>query len=80
MALHPSNNLSTNISTLEMMRVIYINEGNKEIFKRIDKAEEESENTCEITGTIRSLKIVWLTFIPFTLTKYRKPSPRNSST
>jgi len=27
MALHPSNNLSANISTLEMMRVIYINEG-----------------------------------------------------
>ena len=30
MALHPGNNLSANISTLEMMRVIYVNEGNCE--------------------------------------------------
>lgn len=34
----------------------YINEGNKEIFKRIDKAEEESENTCEITGKVGELR------------------------
>ena len=34
MALHPSNNLSANISTLEMMRVIYINEGNYETAQR----------------------------------------------
>ena len=34
MALHPSNNLSANISTLEMMRVIYINEGNYETARR----------------------------------------------
>lgn len=34
MALHPSNNLSANISTLEMMRVIYINEGNYEAVQR----------------------------------------------
>ena len=34
MALHPSNNLSANISTLEMMRVIYINEGKYETAQR----------------------------------------------
>jgi len=28
MALHPNNNLSSNISTFEMMKVIYRNEGN----------------------------------------------------
>lgn len=34
----------------------YINEGNKEIFKRINKAEEESENICEITGKVGELR------------------------
>lgn len=40
----------------------YINEGSDEIYNRIGKAEEESYETCEITGTPGELRrdIFWI--------------------